>query len=85
MMRFFGRRVVSVEHSFAKQRTFSTPIYSTVHQPAKLGTSLSKYGVNLSKYAADGKLDPGTTASYCYIAVRMFFAEISSDWFRVSF
>ena len=43
----------------SKQRYFSTPIYSTVHQPAKLGTSLSKYGVNLSKYAADGKLDPG--------------------------
>lgn len=50
----------------SKQRYFSTPIYSTVHQPAKLGTSLSKYGVNLSKYAADGKLDPGI--SFCLLS-----------------
>ena len=66
MLRTFLRRV---KPTALKPRFSSTPtpIYSTVNQPAKLGTSLSKYGVNLSKYAADGKLDPGM--SECFIVI----------------
>lgn len=66
MLRLFLRYNKAIKPRLLSSTATSPIIYSTVNQTAKIGTSLVKYGVNLSKYASDGKLDPGKIYAYMY-------------------